>query len=310
MPKLFENLWVKIAAILLAILLWFHVATEKTYQMEISLPLAHIELSEELVIAEPPPDSIKVLVSASGKTLLRSDWKQSGLRLVVSGSRAAKFRTDVSPTNLSLVKADKVELLEVILPREIVLTCERKMQKTVPIISKLTVYPDDGYLIDENESIFPREVTLTGPRGRLKYIESIETISKTIEGVRDNFSSRIALNRPDIYGLVMDPDTVVAYFNVTPIKRKEFKDITIKLINIPRGKNYVISPKTVDLRVAGKTETIDSISAEFYSAIADYILSDSNGVIPVQIVLPPSVSLLYKSTDSVKLIEDNADTRD
>ncbi len=309
MPKIFENLWVKIAAILLAILLWFHVATEKTYQMEISLPLAHIELSEELVIVEPPPDSIKILVSASGKTLLRSDWKRSGLRLVASGSRAAKFRTDVSPTNLSLVRADRVDLLEVILPRDIILTCERKMQKTVPIISKLIVYPDDGYLIDGNESIFPQEVTLTGPRGRLEFIDSIETISKIIEGVRDNFSSRISLNRPDIYGLVMEPDTVVAYFNVTPIKRKEFNNIAIKLINIPRGKNYDFSPHTIDLRVAGKAETIDSISAEFFSAIADYVLSDSNGVIPVQIVMPPSVSLLYKSTDSIKIIEDNADTR-
>lgn len=309
MPKLFENLWVKIAAILLAILLWFHVATEKTYQMEISLPLAHIDLSEELVIAEPPPDSIKVLVSASGKTLLRSDWKQSGLRLVVSGSRAAKFRTDVSPANLSLVKADKVDLQEVILPREIILTCERKMQKTVPIISKLTVYPDDGYLIDENESIFPREVTLIGPRGRLKFIDSIETISKTIEGVRNNFSSRIALKRPDIFGLVMEPDTAVAYFNVTPIKRKEFNNIAIKLINIPHGKNYNISPNTIDLQVAGKTETIDSISSELFSAIADFVLADSDGFIPVQIVLPPSVLLLHNSADSVLIKEDNANSR-
>ena len=102
---------------------------------------------------------------------------------------------------------------------------------------------------------------------------------------------------------------VVAYFNVTPIKRKEFKDIAIKLINTPLGRNYDISPKTIDLRVAGKAETIDSISAELFSAIADYVLSDSSGVMPVQIVLPPSVSLLYKSAGSAKIIEDNADTR-
>ncbi len=308
MPKLFENLWVKIAAILLAILLWFHVATEKTYQMEISLPLAHIEISEELVIAEPPPDSIRVLVSASGKTLLRSDWKKSGLRLVVTGSRAAKFVTHISTTNLSLVKGDKVALLEVIQPREIVLTCERKMQKTVPIVSKLTVYPDEGYLVDENESIFPKEVTLTGPRGLIQDIDSIETISKTIEGVRDDFSSRIALKRPDIYGLIMEPDTVVAYFNVTPIKRKEFKNVSIKLINMPGGKNYDFTPKTIDLRVAGKTGSIDSLSVGLFSVIADYVLADSKGVVPVQVVMPPSVTLLYKSTDSVKIIVNNADS--
>jgi YbbR domain-containing protein len=308
MPKLFENLWVKIAAILLAILLWFHVATEKAYQIEISLPLTQAEIPDELVIAAPIPDSIRVLVSASGKKLLRSDWKHSGLKLVVSGNRAAKIRTEVSTSNLSLIKADKIDLLDVILPREIVLVTERKMQTMVPIISKLVVYPDDGYIVDENDSIVPASVTLAGPRNKIRDIKYIETVSKTIESVRDNFSSRIALNRPDIFGLVIEPDTVMAYFKVTPVKRKIFNNIPIKLINIPHGSSYNISPNNVDLRIAGKTETIDSISVELISAIADNMLADSNGVIPVQIVTPPSVSLLYKSIDSVKLIKDNADT--
>jgi len=308
MAKLFENLWVKISAILLAILLWFHVATEKTFQVEISLPLAQIEISDDLVIAEPPPDSVRVLISASGKTLLRSSWKRSGVRLVVSGSRASKFVTELSPVNLSLVKGDKLNLMEVIQPREIVLTCERKMRKTVPIVSKLVVRPDDGYLISEKEAIFPKEVTLTGPWGRLKDIDSIETMSRTIESVRDDFSSRIALVRPDIYGLVMEPDTVVAYFNVTPVKRREFKNIAVRLINIPRGSNYDFVPQSVDLRVAGKNETIDSLSEELFSAIADYAIADSSDKTPLQIVAPPLVTILYQSADSVKIIKNNVNS--
>jgi len=308
MPKLFENLWVKIAAILLAILLWFHVATEKAYQIEITLPLTQVEISDELVIAAPIPDSICVLVSASGKKLLRSDWKHSGLKLVVSGNRAVKIRTEISTANLSLVKADKIDLLDVILPREIILACERKMQTTVPVKSMLAVHPDEGYIVDENDSIVPASVTLMGPRNKTRDIKYIETIPKTIEGVRDNFSSRIALKRPDIFGLVIEPDIVVAYFNVTPVKRKVFNKIPIKLINIPHGSSYHISPNSVDLRISGKTETVDSISVELISAIADNMLANSNGVIPVQIAIPPSVSLLYKSVDSVRLIRNNADT--
>lgn len=309
MPKVFENLWVKVAAILLAILLWFHVATEKTYQIEISLPLAQIEVSDDLVISEPPPDSITVLVSAIGKTLLSSGWKKEGVRLVVSGGRAAKFKTEVSPSNLSLVKMDKVTLLDVVQPREIVLSCERKMDKTVPVMLKLDVLPDDGYLIDGEPSILPPEVTLTGPRGEIKDFDYIETISKTIEGVRDKFSSRVALNRPQVYGLIIQPDTIVAYFDVIPIKRKEFREIAIKLINTPRGKEFTIKPNSINLRVAGKTETIDSVSAELFSAIADYVLADSNDVIPVQVIAPPGITLLHQSADSVKVIGYDADAR-
>ena len=64
MPKLFENFWVKIAALVLAVLLWLHVATDKTYQMQLALPLTQVELSGDLTLTEPPPESVLVVVTA------------------------------------------------------------------------------------------------------------------------------------------------------------------------------------------------------------------------------------------------------
>jgi len=71
LPGMFDNLWVKLAAVVLAVLLWFHVATEKVYQHQYALPLTQVDIDENLVLTEPYPDSITVLVSASGKVLLR-----------------------------------------------------------------------------------------------------------------------------------------------------------------------------------------------------------------------------------------------
>jgi YbbR domain-containing protein len=302
MPKLFENLWVKIAALLLAILLWFHVATEKVYQNEINLPLTLVDLAEDLVLVEPPPESVTVLVSAVGKRLLRTDWKKRGAKLVVTGSRAAKFKTEVSTSNLSLVKADKVDLIEVLAPREVVLKCEIRTEKVVPIRSRVVVLPDEGYAADDNDSIVPASAVVSGPRNPVSRLRFIETEEKIVEGVRNDFSMRVALSLPDTYGMTVDPDSVVSYVRVTPVKRRVFENINIGLINSPDGENYDILPSSLALRVAGKSGDIDSLSADLISVIADYILTDSNGFIPVQIAVPPSISVLYQSVDSVKLI--------
>ena len=303
MPKLFENLWVKIAAILLAILLWFHVATEKVYQYEVTLPLTLVELSENLILVEPPPNSIKIIVEAGGKKLLRSDWRKSGLRLVVGGSRAAKFKTEISTGNLFLIKGEKVDLLDVILPREVILKCEHKLEKEVPVRSRVTVLSDDGYAIDDYDSIVPPTVTLIGPRNKIKYIKFIETEEKTIKGVRDDFRNRVALNYPDIYGLKILPDSVTMQVTVRPVKRQVFKKVPIRLINAPGGAKLSIDPASLELRIAGKAEAVDTISSGHISVIADYIMLDSSGMIPIRVVVPSTVSIIHMSADSVRLVE-------
>jgi YbbR domain-containing protein len=303
MKKLFENLWVKLAALVLAVLLWFHVVTDKTYQNEIALPLKKVDLAEDLALIEPPPDSITVNVSATGKSLLRTDWKKRGLRLVVDRSRPGRFTTDVSTANLSLVKAEKVVLRDVISPREIAFSCDWKSEKEVPILSRITVLPDEGYAAPESDSIVPSTAIISGPKRALSPLEYVETERIVLEGVRNSFSREVALLAGDTYGLKIEPDSAIAYINVYPVRRKVISGVTIELINAPRHKMFDVVPKTIELRVAGKAGGIDSLTADRVSAIADYVLANAAGVIPVQVVLPPSISLLYKSTDSVRLIE-------
>jgi len=302
MPKLFENLWVKIAALLLAILLWFHVATDKIYQNTLSLPLVTIEIPEELVLTERPPDSITVIVSAKGKTLLRTDWKKNGLKLVANRSRPGKFIAEISPDVLSLVKAEKVDLIDVVTPREITLTCDRKTRKEVMVLSQLAALPDEGYAIDDKDSIAPATVEITGPMSLMTSISHIKTEKLVVEGIRNSFSKTIALVPPDAYGFSIAPDSVDVFVKVVPVKRKAFSDITIDLINAPSREILTLLPDKIEIKVSGKAEAIDTLTENQISAIADYVLIDSQFSIPVQVILPPSITLLQKSVDSVKVV--------
>ena len=303
LPGLFDNLWVKLAALVLAVLLWFHVATDKVYQYQYTLPLTQIGIDENLVLTEAPPDSITVVVSATGKVLLRTDWKKRGLKLTADRTHVGRFKVDVSTVNLTLVKADKVTLVDVIGPREVYFTCDRKATRELPVKSRLTVVPDEGYSVYSSDSVIPGTVSVSGPNRQVGALEFIQTEAQVLEDARSSFSKKLGLVSGDVYGLTFKPDSVEVYITVGPVRRRVFPGIGINLINAPRLKQFKLTPALVDVQVAGQAEVVDSLTAGMISAIADYVLVDSGGYVPVQVVLPPSITLIDKSADSVKISE-------
>jgi YbbR domain-containing protein len=304
MSKLFENLWIKLAALLLAFLLWFHVATDKVYEYEFNLKLKQIDMTEDLALGEAPPTDFRVVVSATGKKLLRSDWKKSGLKLMVDRSRPGRFKINFDKGNLSLIKPYKIELLSIVSPREAVLDCEQKIRKKVPVKSALNIIPDNGFALDGNDSLAPNMVFISGPQNRLRSIDSIVTVSETYRGVRNNLSMRIALAYPDIYGIEIFPDTISYMVNVLPLKTRIFPNIPVKLINQPSksASYFSVEPKFVELRVSGIPESVDSLDANDISVIADFNQANSLGFVPVVINIPESISILNQSIDSVRIM--------
>lgn len=306
MPKLFENLWTKLAALLLAFLLWFHVATNKTFQYETNLKLVQIDLAEEIALSAPPPDEFKVIVSATGKRLLRSDWKKAGLRLMIDRSRPGRVKINFDQNNLSMVKSDNIGLINIISPRDILMEFDRKIQKEVPVRSTVTIIPDKGFILSKNGSLVPEHVIITGPKKLLSTIDYIETVPEYVEGVRNNLSISVPLLYPDLYGLEILPDTINYIVEVTPIKTRVFADIPIQLLNKPMQYDSTISiqPDNLEIRVGGIPIIVDSLQSDLFLARVNYKILDSLGYAPIEIVLPQSLSLISQSADSVKLIRE------
>lgn len=306
MSKILENLWAKLAAVLLAFLLWFHVATDKTFQYEIDLKLNQVELPQDLALTEAPPNEFKVVVSATGKRLLRSDWKKAGLKLSIDRNYPGRFKISFDQTNLSLLKAGNIELQSIISPRDAILDCDQKIQKEVAVKSAVKITPDEGFILSRGDSLIPSKVTIAGPRSLLKEIDTVETITEHHEGVRNNLIMRIPLAHPNIYNLEISPDTVNYIVNVSPIKSRLFTDISINIINEPSqsGSDYAITPHSLELRVGGIPEIIDSLDINQISATVDFRQFDSLGFAELRINLPPSISIIEKSADSVQLIRE------
>jgi hypothetical protein len=69
--KIFANFGWKLAAMLLALVLWFHVATEETYQKRYPARIQPVGLNRNLVVERIEPQSAEISVLATGKQLLQ-----------------------------------------------------------------------------------------------------------------------------------------------------------------------------------------------------------------------------------------------
>ena len=162
MIKLLENLWLKALAIILGALIWFHVATDKTYYHELYLPLIQIDLADGLTLADNPPDSFLVSVSAKGKQLLRKKWRSDGIRINAQGLTVGEQSINLSTNNTFIgTSAENIALEEIILPAQITLTVDSTGQITVPVTSDIDAEPDDGFAISFPIKVEPSEVTAT-----------------------------------------------------------------------------------------------------------------------------------------------------
>jgi YbbR domain-containing protein len=270
--------------------------------MQLSLPLTQVEMSGDLTLTEPPPESVLVVVTADGKSLLSNDWKDRGLRLVISQSRPGRFKGEISTDNIGLVKGERVNLTEIIAPREFNFNCDLIESREVPVINRYVTTPGEGFAIGKADSLVPSSVFITGPRSAVRIIDYIETESDSLTGVRNDFTMKIPLKYPDAYGISLLPDSVNLMVNVAPVKRVTMVDVPIEITETPRDLKFEYAPHYVDVRLRGRLDLVDTLKPENITAVADYRYIRDNGYIPVVVKLPDEVYSLGQTVDSIQIL--------
>jgi YbbR domain-containing protein len=209
MAKLLEHLWLKIIAILLGLLLWFHVATEKIYNYQLNLPITEVVLDANLTLANNPPDEVMVTVSATGKQLMRKKWRDRGLKIIANHLKVGshQFFLNTSNTVISSPLTD-LTIEEINSPSSIVLEVDKIAEREVKVSADIISEADDGFAVSSLKNIIPPKVTITGPRSVINNIDEILTEHKELSGLRNSLNITLSLVKPDVYGIIVSPDTV------------------------------------------------------------------------------------------------------
>ncbi len=305
MRWLLHNIWIKLLAILMAFLLWFHVATEREYEVDIRYHLEYENLHDSLILATPPPEYATVRCVGSGKNiipLLFRDrvWtidlsrEQEGQRTrAILAKEAPSF--DIQGLDMSFVKQGG----------DLSLDIDRKGQRKVPVIPQVTLKPRPGYVRVGPLKIVPDSVVLEGPATVLAGITSVRTRPTSFEDLTGQVDNEVELAPLNIYNVTRNVDQCRIYADIQPYGEKVFTGIPIQASGFNGQNELIIQPDTVTVTLGGGRrilEELDSTLIQVYldSLMTDTLVSDTGmSTVQVFVEVPTVIQHVTVSPDSV-----------
>ncbi len=304
MKWLFDHFWLKIAAFVMGLVVWIHVATEKTYNYELNLPVTEITLKDDLALSQKPPDSLLVTVSATGKQLLRQRWRTEGLRINAGQYQAGRYSMTLTSTNTSLAhQTSNVTLDDVIFPPSIQLEIDLESTTQIPVVADLELSAAEGFAIGQDMEITPPLTELIGPRSLLGRVNAVFTEYKNLGGLRNEVVIDLALIAPEGYGFRMEPESVTVTVPVVPVKTRVYEGLPVVVFNAPAETGAATRPGAIRVEITGPPADIDLLNRNAVTVSVDYRERNEAGWSRVKIDCPPGFQVKRMSADSVVIVE-------
>lgn len=299
-----ENFRVKFGLFILAVLLWFLVISERTYEHSIMIPIEVVGISPEKVLVNEIPDEAEVKFQAQGRELIRLQFTDSpSLQLDVSTiSHFYTFR--LHPDMVVIPSGLHSEVVSVIRPDSVKIILEERLELKLPVSPKIKVSPAAGYTFVGDFRILPPEVTVAGPRGKVVRLKSIDTEPVEFKTIKSNTELELNLIQPDIYGITIIPSSVKVIIRVERLGERRIEQVPISVINIPRGREVVVDPLSVELELKGGISILTNLSPDSIRAWVDFKEFDVIGGrrTPVHVVSPERTEVVQITPSDVRLI--------
>lgn len=188
---LFENLGLKLAALLLATLVYLNVYLDRPAGMLVSFPLQIDELADTLSLAGPVPSAVQAELKGTGKQLLRLRVTEPPVRISLAGVAAGRFERALTAEDLPVATLRGVEIDRLIGPRTIELTIEDRVRRRVPVAPRVEGVPGAGYAWTGTAIANPESVTVEGPRSSVTGLDSVRLGAVRLGGRRDTLHAEV-----------------------------------------------------------------------------------------------------------------------
>lgn len=295
-----NNLSLKIGAILLALLLWVHVATNKTYEYQFDMTLKVANIPPGLILVSELPATVAVRVKTTGKQLIALATKQHVLTLDAAEFREGSFEHDLSDREAAAAFDQVYERVDIVFPRKLFLRLEKQAEKNLLVESGVRAAAAPGFLIVGRPRIEPEMVRVSGPATAIRSLKAISTEPVELNGLTTSTSHKVKIAVPDSLHLTLGDSSVTISFMVEPMTERLVPEVSIRGPYDFDASRYTYSPTTIALRVGipvSQRDSVDlrSIKASF-APMGEY--NDSLKA-PIKFVLPRNVSLVGHAIDSV-----------
>ena len=185
-----RNIFFKILALVLAVILWFFVVGEERAEVGLTIPLELVNMPRDLIVVNNLTQGIDIRVNGP-RSLIRSlTTRNLSKSLDLSNTKAGTVTFSISSEGIRLPRGVTITRIH---PTQVVVVLQKQIKKTIPVKVRIIGRPANGYEVD-SVKIRPEEVEVAGPEEVIKELENLFTKPVDISGRRDPLVQEVHLD--------------------------------------------------------------------------------------------------------------------
>jgi YbbR domain-containing protein len=297
-----ENYKIKLFSLVCALVLWFYVNLDNEYEHTFYISVKTINQSTDKILVEPLPETIPVRFQGRGMAFINPKF------------RTQHFELDLSqyPDNAQIIPAldmikseqsrDEVKPIQIMYKKNISLSYDRFITKTVPVIGRLGIKPAEGHTQVGDIIFMPDSVTIQGAAKQINSISAIYTESRSLQASR-SVQGEIRLSDSTAAFRDHTANSVRFFADIQRIGERMFVDVPVVVSGYPDGEKITAVPSTFSIKLQGGVEVLKELKREDIVATIDYQNRHRYGRrIPALIHVPQSVSFTEVNPKDFELL--------
>ncbi len=301
---IFQSFWFKLVAILMALLLWFHVATDKVYEYTQTFPLTIINIPANLILSENMPDHVQVKIRGKGKELLKLFLSErKSVHIDAKELKSGETNFVIKPNLIPIPEGLELEVTDFLSPQELKIKLDHLLEKKVKVQPSVQILPADGFVQVGELHYTPKEAVISGPKMWVNGLEIVHTQRKAIENADRSISDQLDLILPSGYNLSLSLRKINFSVDIQKAGEKMISDLLVQLINLPKYREVEIQPDRISVTISGAESIVSQISPDKIKVILDCakVVRKERAKLPVLVELPSEVTLRKAEPDSIEV---------
>lgn len=269
--KLMNNMNLKIAAVIVAVVLWAFAKGEQTTDGMLSIPLRLRNVPEGLTAVRRPPETVDVVFTADTKELVKLRlWGEPYAVINMSEAAADRvLRVGLSAANVVLPRDSDVQVLEVRDPKSLDIEVERLENRRVVVEPVTDGQLAEGYYMLARAVSMPESVTVYGPSRIVRGMGSVKTAPLSIEGRRSRLEAARSIVFDGDWNLHAVPKEVRVLVEVEGTQVVHLAQVPIDFRREPGFSSVTLEPLTAELELSGPEHVVTRLRPEDITVLVD-----------------------------------------
>lgn len=255
-----NNIDLKIWSVVLALLVWFHVATERTYDITYSANLEFINPPKGWTVVRNPPEVVSLRLRGRGKQLIfHRIFGEPEATVELPKTKSRRVRMNLTKDDIILSRKGELRIVSVVSPTEFHIEMDISSKKKVYIDADVEGDVRKGFVRVGKTTVTPNEVELMGGRSKIGKITRLRTEPIDIESETRSVERMVAVSLPEGAGYRSKPDSVLVTVAIEKMVQKVLEHLPVAVTMVGSRRTARISPDHAEVTLEGPESMIDSI---------------------------------------------------